>query len=1136
MRRLAGLLLLIVLVVTGSIPALAAFTDTPHPYMLWTKDEAAAIRKQIDTEPWAKTQFARLDAMPNQSKVYANLFKYAVMGDLAAAKTEKDYLMTFAGTNPANYEGKLDQDARHLDNYLSALRYDTLYELLTPDERKRVEDTFRVYISYQLNDDKRIYGKYDWLPNMQWPRPMAAYLMAIALKDQDLITKSFNDRCGWKWYLDEYISDGYFYNEEFGKQYSMIGAMLLYCRGMERLGLDDMGYGYTGKGGATMRHYLESLNMLGYPQLDMGTTRPAYPRMAMGDAKGGGGAKGDGGLSGFFIQHNNITGYYTNGNGGNGLFTWANMNGRDHSNRVVERMAIPLWFEIAAKKWPDGGFDYFLAQMRSPAEDKYYPTLYFGLEPIDPATVKAPAAPSWVSPTRGVAMLRADESANYWSGPAPAVGVRFATPYVHSVNDAFALAGFYAFNRPLYTNRQHSPNYANTDPGWSASARSHSTVMVDGQEPKTVAAVPVRSDFQAPVKFVAARAKGVYDDVDQTRALFLTKDYLLDFFRLESPYARSYQWAVQPMGHAYPDNPNDFAATTNLIGTYFDLANEKSNATGKDWGITTVQSSLGADPATAPYGKSFFENRIGVRVNMLGESGTIVTTAMSPVTGATRDRFNYGADEPGGITVLAQRSAAKTTFSALHEPFKTTGKVSTFTKLGETADALLVKVTGIDINDRAMVRFGDNAATETTVYSAGESYTFTDHAYLRISADKVEATGKITGMYLRVQGTPKLFINGIEQKATYDGDMLIYGMRLPSMFATPIVVPPLRVGPLSTRWAQDNQRLATGGTGTATLKLRNNGLTALTQTIQLTASEGLALNPAQVKVTDMAPGGEQDVTITVTADAKKTGSNMWISMAGVDPAITVENARLRVTEGMVNETEQTWPRDFAAVIYGPRYQVKFYYLTNVAAALLLDPAGNRRSGGGSTLPVVSTFDAAGKKTAVQLPGFLSFDPQRRKDAGQLPYILERGQHPHGYRSPFEFHFTEDWMWVKYKDAPGRVVLDWSYNPGNGVTAGMQYPPLTQAYANDQVVEAKSLANAAPIRALFQRPAGMKYGTATFYPEDSHYSGGQDGYVDQPGTLPMAVTFCTAEEFAAMADKWIKNQGNSDGGKNPQYGL
>ena len=182
--------------------------------------------------------------------------------------------------------------------------------------------------------------------------------MAVALEDQKLIRTLANGNGGWKWYLDDYISDRYFYNEEFGKQYSMVGEMLLFARGLERLGLDDLGYGYTGKGGATVRKYLEGILRVGYPRTDLPGGLPRYGKVTMGDAKGGfpGGPR-------FLFQQAIVTGYLADGSGGNARWMQANMNGRDHRGAKVDKMLEPLWFEIAQAKWPNAGFGYFLAQM-----------------------------------------------------------------------------------------------------------------------------------------------------------------------------------------------------------------------------------------------------------------------------------------------------------------------------------------------------------------------------------------------------------------------------------------------------------------------------------------------------------------------------------------------------------------------------------------------------------------------------------------------------------------------------------------------------------------------------------------------------------------------------------------------------
>ena len=54
---------------------------------------------------------------------------------------------------------------------MNVLRYDMLYDFLTPEERKGVEDTFR---HTHLSGHRPIhphfgYGRTDTLPNMHWP-------------------------------------------------------------------------------------------------------------------------------------------------------------------------------------------------------------------------------------------------------------------------------------------------------------------------------------------------------------------------------------------------------------------------------------------------------------------------------------------------------------------------------------------------------------------------------------------------------------------------------------------------------------------------------------------------------------------------------------------------------------------------------------------------------------------------------------------------------------------------------------------------------------------------------------------------------------------------------------------------------
>ena len=124
---------LVLLVVLWRPAAVAAFEHAVRPFMLWNATDAAAARQWIETEPWARAEYERMlkDDDP-LGKTIRNLFRYAVMRDTAAGETEKDYLLKIIGTHPSQHE-KLDQDGRHYDCYLDALRFDTLHALLSPE-------------------------------------------------------------------------------------------------------------------------------------------------------------------------------------------------------------------------------------------------------------------------------------------------------------------------------------------------------------------------------------------------------------------------------------------------------------------------------------------------------------------------------------------------------------------------------------------------------------------------------------------------------------------------------------------------------------------------------------------------------------------------------------------------------------------------------------------------------------------------------------------------------------------------------------------------------------------------------------------------------------------------------------------
>ena len=193
-------------------------------------------------------------------------------------------------------------------------------------------------------------------------------------------------------------------------------------------------------------------------------------------------------------------------------------------------------------------------------------------------------------------MLRADESREYWESAAPAVAMRLATNYAHNVLDCFALVGFYAYNRPVYLNRQVTPGYAQD---WSRSIQSHCGVTVDGAEPKFAGATAVRKSFSKAAKFVAARSHDAYPDVDLTRSLLLTGEYLLDVTRLVSEHQHEYSWFLHALGQTEPGNTEQWRDSQLPEGLY-PLKNVRAYEAGeKPWSVKMIQTCEFEEPSKA---------------------------------------------------------------------------------------------------------------------------------------------------------------------------------------------------------------------------------------------------------------------------------------------------------------------------------------------------------------------------------------------------------------------------------------------------------------------------------------------------------------------------------------------------------
>jgi hypothetical protein len=810
--------------------AWAQMKPQEHPFILWTSAEAAAIKRRIEREAWAKR---RAEQLPNNP--FGRLFRYQVLGDAKAGEQERKYLLSFIGA-PLNAKGDTGSAGLHTDNYLSALRYDVLFPSLTPEQRQGIEETFRRHIAEDLPTWKRDPPRLGILPNLALPRRCGTLMMSVALQDEKIIRELWAAPGSFRWFIEDYLSDGQFYNEEFAKMTSLIGELLIYARGLDRLGLATLGYDFTGKNGATLERYVGSYITLGYPRVEIPGGAAAYMRVAMGDAKGG-----------RLLRHFIVEPWYADGTGGGAEWYAANMNGRDHTGAKTDKLQTPQWFELLHARYPDKGYCYFLAHMRRPGETAYNPTLFWGLSPIKPEEVKAPPAPSYVADQRGFALLRFDESPAYWDSPAPAVALQLAQFYVHYTNDCFSLLGYQQFNRPIYSNRAISAGY--NGGSWDMSVRGHCGVVVDAQMAQPIGQAPARRHFAPAVKFVSARGVPVvpltgsgearssdqpravvgtvYSNIDLSRSLFLTGEYLFDVYALADAAGkpRDYWWIVHAPGSIVPDPAHRWEASDELQKTLyaaqwqgkldlqpeelkFRLAKEgsegppevtirnarRTSATDGPLSIAALQTYHGKDVASSRFGAAWYDRKIGVRVSMLPTPGTTAWAfdtpeAYTPGSPRTTDDKGHRAlgAEWGGVSIVVHRRAGATVFAALHEPFENGAPNATSYRRVQMTDAgLAVAIAGKTakgqtFDDRVLLQFDrreaeavkripelekDPQVQPLTLSDDREAFTFLGHGYVRICPAAVTVTGGVNALKVAVSGTPKLIVDGQERPAT----------------------------------------------------------------------------------------------------------------------------------------------------------------------------------------------------------------------------------------------------------------------------------------------------------------------------------------------------------------------------------
>ena len=126
------------------------------------------------------------------------------------------------------------------------------------------------------------------------------------------------------------------------------------------------------------------------------------------------------------------------------------------------------------------------------------------------------------------------------------------------------------------------------------------------------------------------------------RVLALTREYLFDVFRLRSDGEHTYDWMVQALGSAEPDDPDAWQPTETLDKfaarrrrardcRSTTCSSMRSIPAAETWSLNAVQTAMTTNLDGTVLGPEWYNRRVGVRVTMLGEPGTRAFFARRPL-------------------------------------------------------------------------------------------------------------------------------------------------------------------------------------------------------------------------------------------------------------------------------------------------------------------------------------------------------------------------------------------------------------------------------------------------------------------------------------------------------------------------
>ena len=685
-------------------------------YFFMTRAERAALSERVKNEPWAREFFEQKvlrrarranpgDHVGNVANpMFYNAVAYIVTGEKRYAETARNQMMPYV-VNWERYERDKPLKQCNYCWYLSPVDFPRTYDLVADTLGDEDEVRIRTYIKELLDKARAWEQTRYWNPNMT--QSTFAYYgeWACAIGYDDYLDWLFNvprPVCTWGgiWdNIDDNVRDGCISKETLG--YGMVGAcpLTLLADAMKRYRGEDI-LTHRTEHGATVKNMFDALIDFALP---LGNWDREDDLLL---------------VAGYGVSHGT-------GRVGQALapFTWPSVAAYE---RVYRLTGDPVWGWVISLAGEKPDFDAGITRGATiTGWSKFWDLLY---GPVKLEKIGRPRAPSRFFPESGVAVLRADESSDYWANDTLTAIVKGCEQFRGEGSNWLMLFGAGRMLYPYDEGQQYSGiRYT----------KGINCIRIDGRD-FDFANSESRHSFDPEVKFVDFRG-AVYVEGMTERAVMLTKEYCLDV-GLATVADRPINWprpkdfgvyhargrfggdpynaslssdrihvvGIRPVNmapatmpashkidyalHAYgilqPEAWSLYEPSTELRKTGFGnrwIENERCCTTDGEIVVDWVQQSAGqrrrqdhryeywfergTDGSRANAPDAWMNHRAGVRMRMLGEPGTIVFTGEKPHRPhGPVDRDLWPEEVLPFVTV--RRQGKNALFVAVHEAYK----------------------------------------------------------------------------------------------------------------------------------------------------------------------------------------------------------------------------------------------------------------------------------------------------------------------------------------------------------------------------------------------------------------------------------------------------------------------------------